>query len=85
MKIFDMTERDRQLDRLRVEFSGHDLDLLEGVYDRLCVLLKIEDAMESMAVPSPSFFGTGVPWPTADGIKLLGELCAIDEPMMEVG
>lgn len=74
MKVFAATPRDDQRNICRVEFTGHDIETFGLLTKRLEVLLKIEDAMGSVAAEGFGFLGHDFPHVTREGLTLIRAL-----------
>ena len=71
MKIFATTPEDNKREVMRLELDAGDVELLEDVADRLRRLVKIEEALEVVAMQAPTILGQDIPTTTADGADLL--------------
>lgn len=81
MKIFGPTKADNELGRMRLELDLHDIDLIEGMVERLHVLYQIEVAMGSVAIVAPFAWQGDVPHCTADAIKMLNKILDGYDPL----
>lgn len=63
-------------DKLIVELDVDEVETLELLLERLDVLLKIENAMESVAMTSPFITGTDLPHITGKARKLVHDIIA---------
>lgn len=71
MKAHLATKRDNERGIMRLELDGNDVEILEGLVDRLERLEKIEEALDVVAVQSPFILGNDLPTVTREGRKLL--------------
>jgi hypothetical protein len=71
MKAFVATKRDNERGIMRLELDGTDVEILEGLVDRLERLEKIEAALDIVAFQSPYILGHDLPTVTKEGRKLL--------------
>lgn len=71
MKVHPVTTRDNERGELRVTLTGEDVEVLEGLAERVEKLAQIEDVLDSKAVHSPFIMGSDMPHVTRDGLALL--------------
>jgi hypothetical protein len=71
MKAHLATKRDNERGIMRLELDGNDIDVLEGLVDRLERLEKIEDALDVVAIQSPFILGQDLPTVTREGRELI--------------
>lgn len=71
MKTFEATKRDNERNIMRLELTGDDIETLGLLVERLEVLLKIEEAMDSVAVEGLGFLGHDLPHITEEAKNLI--------------
>lgn len=74
MKVFAATDRDNELERMRVEFTAEDIDTFEGLIERLDALLKVEAALDVVAERAQTILGSDTPTVTQAAREMIVEL-----------